>query len=71
MTTTPINEEKLNSLLGRAIDDFGAIISSALVRIGDKLDLYRTMKRLGPVTPQELADATGTPERYIRPWLIN
>lgn len=71
MTTTSINEEKLHSLLGRAIDDFGAIISSALVRIGDKLDLYRTMKRLGSVTPQELADATGTPERYIRPWLIN
>ena len=71
MTTTSINEEKLNSLVGRAIDDFGAIISSALVRIGDKLDLYRTLKRVGPTTPQQLAEATGTNERYIRPWLIN
>ena len=71
MTTTSINEDKLNALVGRAIDDFGAIISSALMRIGDKLDLYRTLKRLGPVTTQALADATGTQERYIRPWLIN
>jgi 2-polyprenyl-3-methyl-5-hydroxy-6-metoxy-1,4-benzoquinol methylase len=71
MTTTPINEEKLGALVGRAIDDFGAIISSALVVIGDKLDLYRTMQQLGPVTPQQLAEATGTNERYVRPWLIN
>ena len=71
MTTTSINDAKLGALVSRAIDDFGAIVSSALVRIGDKLDLYRTMKRLGSVNTQELADATGVKERYIRPWLIN
>jgi hypothetical protein len=37
----PINPEKLNEFLGRALVDFGATFHAALVGIGDKLGLTR------------------------------
>jgi SAM-dependent methyltransferase len=41
------------------------------VVIGDKLGLYTALAEEGPATPNELAQRTGTVERYVRPWLIN
>jgi len=66
-----IDQNKLHEFLGRAIVDFGATFSAALVRIGDKLGLYKALAKSGPQTPAELAKATGTAERYIREWLSN
>jgi SAM-dependent methyltransferase len=66
-----IDEAKLNAFIGKAIDDWGALTSAALVVIGDKLGLYGALNSGGPATPGELADRTGTIERYVRPWLIN
>ena len=65
----PIDGEKLNSLLGQAVQDMGAAIHAPLIVIGDKLGLYRAMADGKPVTPAELAQRTGTHERYIREWL--
>lgn len=70
-TTVTIDEAKLNELVGRTIGDFGAIASSALVVIGDRLGLYRALRDHGPATPEELARVTATSERYVRPWLLN
>ena len=67
----PINEEKLNAFIGKVVGDFGAAFSSALVYIGLKLGLYKAMAGAHPVTPAELAQRTGTVERYVREWLIN
>ena len=36
-----VNAERLNELVGKAIVDFGATFHAALVRVGDKLGLYR------------------------------
>lgn len=66
-----IDQDKLHAFLGRAIVDFGATFSAALIRIGDKLGLYKALAKSGPQTPAELAKATGTAERYIREWLAN
>src|SRR6266478_8490032 len=66
-----INEEKMNQLIGRFLDDFGATFHAAMVVIGDKLDLYKTLAAAGPLTSQELADRTGTTERYVREWLAS
>ena len=66
-----IDQDKLHAFLGRAIVDFGATFSAALIRIGDKLGLYKALAKSGPQTPAELAKATGTTERYIREWLSN
>ncbi len=55
----------------KAVNDFGAAISAALVVIGDKLGLYKAMVGAPPMNSVELAARTGTSERYVREWLIN
>src|SRR6202789_4135942 len=65
----PLDENKLNALLGQAVQDMGACMHGALVLIGDKLGLYRAMADGEPVTPAELAARTGTAARYVREWL--
>ena len=66
------NEEKLNQFLGKVLSDFGGAASAVLVYIGDKLGLYKAMSDFGkPMTFKELANRTGTSERYIREWLAN
>ncbi len=70
MTATPsIDEDRLNTLLGQAVVEFGATVNAALVVIGDQLGLYRELADSGPLTPAELAGRTGTAERYVREWL--
>ena len=64
-----INQDKLHEFLGKAIVDFGATFNAALIRIGDKLGLYKALAKSGPQTPAQLAAATSTSERYIREWL--
>jgi 2-polyprenyl-3-methyl-5-hydroxy-6-metoxy-1,4-benzoquinol methylase len=64
-----INMDKLHEFLGKAVVDFGATFNAALIRIGDKLGLYKALVKYGPQTPAELAKNTGTVERYIREWL--
>ncbi len=64
-----IDPDKLNALLGQAVRDMGAAMQAPLIVIGDKLGLYRAMGDGVPVTPAQLAERTGTAERYIREWL--
>jgi len=65
-----INEERLNAFLGKAVGDLGAAISAVLVLLGDELGLYRELAK-GAATSAELAERTGTSERYVREWLAN
>jgi 2-polyprenyl-3-methyl-5-hydroxy-6-metoxy-1,4-benzoquinol methylase len=67
-TATPIDEERLNALLGQAVVEFGATVNAALVVIGDRLGLYRTLAADGPLSSSDLAQRTGTAERYVREW---
>src|ERR671932_594956 len=58
--------------MGKVLSDLGGAASSVLGYIGDKLGLYKAMSDFGkPITSQELANITGTSERYIREWLAN
>jgi 2-polyprenyl-3-methyl-5-hydroxy-6-metoxy-1,4-benzoquinol methylase len=63
-----INEEKLMGYVHQAIGDFGSILSGALINIGDKLGLFKALAEGGPMTSGELAERTGTAERYVREW---
>jgi SAM-dependent methyltransferase len=65
----PLDMAKLEQFVFRAVDEVGATLNTALVVMGDKLGLYRAMAGAGPLTPTELAEATGTAERYVREWL--
>jgi SAM-dependent methyltransferase len=64
-----IDEERLNQFLGKFVADFGAALHAGLVVIGEKLGLYKAMAEAGPLTSAELAERTGTDERYVREWL--
>jgi len=66
-----IDPDKLHSFMGKVVGDFGAALSSTLVYIGQRLGLYKALAEAGPSTPAELAERTGTVERYVREWLIN
>ncbi|HEX4213469.1 MAG TPA: class I SAM-dependent methyltransferase [Candidatus Dormibacteraeota bacterium] len=67
--TPPINQDRLNAFLGQAIGELGATVNAGLIVIGDRLGLYKAMAGAGPLTSAELADRTGTAERYVREWL--
>src|ERR1700677_2023096 len=64
-----LNMDKLNEFLGKAVVDFGATLNAALIRIGDRLGLYKALASGGPQTAAELAKRTGPAERYVREWL--
>jgi 2-polyprenyl-3-methyl-5-hydroxy-6-metoxy-1,4-benzoquinol methylase len=64
-----VDGDKLMQFVFRAVDEVGAALNAALVVMGDKLGLYRSLAGTGGLTPAELADRTGTAERYVREWL--
>jgi SAM-dependent methyltransferase len=68
-TQQTIDEDRLNEFMGRFVGDLGAALSAANVVIGDRLGLYRAMADGELVTPEQLAERTGTDARYVREWL--
>ena len=51
---------------------FGAVLGAQLIQtidLGDRLGWYRSLAADGPATSVELADRTGSAERYAREWL--
>jgi SAM-dependent methyltransferase len=64
-----VDGDKLMQFVFRAVDEVGAALNAALVVMGDKLGLYRALAGAGPLSPAELAERTGTAERYVREWL--
>ena len=67
--TPAINMDKLNAFMGQVVGELGATVNAGLIVIGDRLGLYKAMAQAGPITSSELAEKTGTAERYVREWL--
>lgn len=65
----PIDQAKLKKFMGQALGELGSAMNAALVIMGDKLGLYKAMAGVGPMNSAELAQKTGTTERYVREWL--
>jgi SAM-dependent methyltransferase len=65
----PLDMQKLEQFVFRAVDEVGATLNTALVVMGDRLGLYKALAGAGPLTPAELAERTDTSERYVREWL--
>ncbi|HBW18940.1 MAG: class I SAM-dependent methyltransferase [Streptosporangiaceae bacterium] len=64
-----VDGDKLQEFVFRAVSEVGATLNTALVVMGDRLGLYRALAGAGPLSPAELAERTGTAERYVREWL--
>src|SRR5262244_1764566 len=65
-----LDMNKLNAFIGQFVTDLGASVHAGMVVIGEKLGLYKALAT-GPMTPAELAEKTGTDERYLREWLAS
>ena len=64
-----LNETKLHEFLGKMVTEMGAAANGALIIMGDKLGLYKSLAADGPMTSEQLSESTGTTERYVREWL--
>src|SRR3990170_5843220 len=64
-----VSEERLNDLMGKFVVDLGATLHAGMVVIGESLGLYKAMREAGRLTSAQLAERTGTHERYVREWL--
>jgi len=67
--SSSLDADKLMAFVYRAVGEVGATLNTALVVMGDRLGLYRALAGAGPLRSDELADRTGTSERYVREWL--
>src|SRR5438067_1065119 len=56
-------------LAERLLRDETAALDLYVVYLGERLGLYRALAEGGPTTSSQLAERTGTAERYIREWL--
>jgi 2-polyprenyl-3-methyl-5-hydroxy-6-metoxy-1,4-benzoquinol methylase len=61
--------ERTDALVERLFRDALGVLELYTVYLGERLGLYRALAGQGPATSTELAERTGTVERYIREWL--
>jgi 2-polyprenyl-3-methyl-5-hydroxy-6-metoxy-1,4-benzoquinol methylase len=64
-----MSQGRTNPLAERLFQSAMATLDILTVYLGDQLGLYRALFEGGPATSTELAERTGTVERYVREWL--
>ena len=69
MTTSSLNHDKLNSLVGRVLDDMAGSYGALMGSLGHRLGLYKAMQGAGPISVRELAARSECEERYVAEWL--
>jgi ubiquinone/menaquinone biosynthesis C-methylase UbiE len=69
MTTQPIDQRKAKAFAGRMLETMNGATLAVMASIGHQTGLFDTMARLAPSTSQQIADAAGLNERYVREWL--
>src|SRR6266545_1253633 len=61
--------DRSSALAERLFRDAAGALELYTVYLGERLGLYRALAEGGPATSAELAERTGTTERYVREWL--
>jgi 2-polyprenyl-3-methyl-5-hydroxy-6-metoxy-1,4-benzoquinol methylase len=61
--------DRTRALGERLFKDAVGALELYTVYLGERLGLYRALAEGGPATSSELAERTGTAERYVREWL--
>jgi SAM-dependent methyltransferase len=71
MTTAApaFNPARLEAFAGRMFGAANGALELLTVYLGERLGLYAALAERGPLSPAELAAASGTDERYTREWL--
>jgi len=64
-----MNQQKIDQLAERIINETNSALSCLTLYLGHKLDLFNSLKKVGPVPSSGLAAKTNYSERYLREWL--
>ena len=64
-----VDPAKVEQFSARIMEDYGNTLRGAMLYIGDRLGLFKSLAEVGAVTLEELAEHTGLNPRYLREWL--
>jgi 2-polyprenyl-3-methyl-5-hydroxy-6-metoxy-1,4-benzoquinol methylase len=65
----PVDPDRLKEFAKHVFGALSGAMTSAMICLGDRLGLYRSLANEGPATSEELARRTGLAERWLREWL--
>src|SRR5438128_477256 len=65
----PDPDDRSRALADRLLRDALGALELYTVYLGERLGLYRSLAEEGPARSVDLAERTGTAERYVREWL--
>ena len=68
-TEVPLDEAAAEDFAARLVGVLNSASLAILTSIGHQTGLFETLDTLPPATSQEIADAAGLNERYVREWL--
>ncbi|MBF2047146.1 MAG: class I SAM-dependent methyltransferase [Elainella sp. C42_A2020_010] len=69
MTTQTLNSTKAEQFAERMLEILNSGALCLMISIGHRTELFDTLAKLPPSTSQQIADASGLNERYVREWL--
>jgi 2-polyprenyl-3-methyl-5-hydroxy-6-metoxy-1,4-benzoquinol methylase len=69
MASTDYDERRAERFAGRMLKTLNAGALTVMISVGHRTGLFDALARIGAATSQELADAAGLDERYVREWL--
>jgi SAM-dependent methyltransferase len=69
VTSTTYDEARAEAFAGRMLDLLNDGALAVMISVGHRTGLLDALREHGPATSQELADAAGLEERYVREWL--
>ena len=64
-----VDNERLEQLMGRIIDELGGALGAGLIVVGERAGLWAALAGADPMTSGDLAARSGADERYVREWL--
>lgn len=68
MTTTELDQERVDAFQHRLMDVLNGGLLSLQVSVGHRTGLFDALATLPPSTSEQIAEATGLDERYVREW---
>ena len=64
-----MDPDRLKEFAKQVFGALGGAMTSTMIYLGDRMGLYRALAGLGAASSDELAQATGLDERWLREWL--
>jgi len=69
MTSTTYDADRAQAFAGRMLETLNSAAVAVMISVGHRTGLFDALAKMHGATSQELADAAGLNERYVREWL--